>query len=69
MGFDPALELFMQWFDRVECAIDFHWLGGKRVNANSLSPASEAVGDGVVFEPPFAQEGIARASISCLAAA
>ena len=35
----------------------FHWLGGRRVKANSASPASfQAVGDGAVFEAPFADE-------------
>ena len=41
--------------------IDFHWLGGKRVKVNSLSPAPGldpgAVGDGAAFPPPFADEG------------
>src|SRR5215204_6078723 len=36
----------------------FHWLGGRRVKANRWSPASEAVGNGPVPQPPFAQEGL-----------
>jgi len=38
----------------------FHWLGGRRVKANSASPASfQAVGDGAMLEAPFADERLA----------
>ena len=37
----------------------FHWLGGRRVKAKSLiAGLLQAVGDGSVPEPPFAQEGL-----------
>src|ERR1700730_1420401 len=38
--------------------IDFHWLCGKRVKVNSLSPASSRL-DGLAFQPPFADERLA----------
>src|SRR5271170_5297694 len=42
-----------------EVRIDFHWLGGNRVNVNSLSRFLQAVGDGAAFEAPLADERLA----------
>ena len=40
LRFDPALELFVQTFDRVCCSRVRHWLRGRRVKVKRRSPAS-----------------------------
>ena len=43
LGLDPSFELFMQRSIAFDVRIDFHWLFGKRVKVNSLSPASSTL--------------------------
>ena len=60
LRFDPPLELLMQSFDRVRCprAPPLAW----RQSCEGEQPVAgflQAVGDGTVLEPPFADEGLA----------
>jgi len=53
-----------------EVLIDFHWLGGKRVKVNSLSPASSRLSATARhFSRHLRRKAFRRASTSCLVAA
>jgi hypothetical protein len=59
-GLDPALELFMEPFDRVGGASALPLAARQPVEGEEpITGFLEAVGYRLAFEPPFAQEGAA----------
>ena len=63
---DPSLELFMQSLDQFDVRIDFHWLFGKRVKVNSLSPASSRLSATALhFSRHLRMNALRFVSISC----
>jgi hypothetical protein len=60
LGFDPAFELFVQPLDRIRCADAAplaRWQAYEGEQA--VSCFLQAVGNGAMLEPPFADEGLA----------